>query len=191
MADSEQLDVLEKRIESLEQIVFGCAEKDALYPKVSESDIKCIESLVEINNKLSTAITGKKRIPKAFSKVSDLKMCLDPAYSDELTLSESAKTDTVLAEEEFLKQQAARLDTMQQLEEMIDSEHIKAVPKFSSKLHELSQIHINQQDQAALVTEDVQKLLDSYNTIVTLLSKQFVKWDETVTNLEIASQGKK
>ncbi|ESP00644.1 hypothetical protein LOTGIDRAFT_157925 [Lottia gigantea] len=190
MADSEQLDTLEKTIEGLEQIVFGCVEKDAHYPKVSETKVQCIDSLLEINNKISTSVTGKKRIPKAFTKLNELKLSLDPAYTDEMTLSESAKIDTVLAEEEFLREQANRLDTMQQLEEMISSEHIKAVPKFSGKLHELSQVQIKQQDQTALITEEVQQALDSYNTIITLLSKQFAKWDEIVTNAEIAAQKK-
>lgn len=34
MADTAQLDVLEKRITALESLVFGNADKDALYPKV-------------------------------------------------------------------------------------------------------------------------------------------------------------
>lgn len=34
MAATCQIDVLEKRIESLEALVFGNADKDALYPKV-------------------------------------------------------------------------------------------------------------------------------------------------------------
>ena len=34
MADTVQLDVLEKRIAALESLVFGNADKDALYPKV-------------------------------------------------------------------------------------------------------------------------------------------------------------
>lgn len=34
MADTVQLDGVEKRISALESIVFGNADKDALYPKV-------------------------------------------------------------------------------------------------------------------------------------------------------------
>ncbi|XP_067664684.1 dynactin subunit 3-like isoform X2 [Haliotis asinina] len=184
MASTCQIDVLEKRIERLEALVFGNADKDALYPK-------CIDNLSNIQSKVVAATAGRKKIPKAYERLPDLQNYLDPSYTEELTTSNDTKAEIILAEEDFLRQQATRLERMQNLEELFDSEHIKATPKLAGKLHELSQIQIKQQDQASQFNDEARACLEAYNSIVTLLSKQFVQWDEILTKAEIAAQPRK
>ncbi|KAL3866949.1 hypothetical protein ACJMK2_044194 [Sinanodonta woodiana] len=182
MAD-DQLDALERRLENLEKTVFGGADKDAYYPK-------CVDTLTNIQNKLNTAVAGRKKIGRLYERLSELQCYLDPRSADELTLSQGAKAELILAEEEFLCKQAARFDTMQKLKDTVDSEHIKAVPSLAPKLQDLSQLQIKQQDQTAELTEDTRHLLASYNSIITILSKQFVQWDEILTKLEQETQSK-
>lgn len=182
MADN--LDVFEKRLELLETRVFGGSNKDAHYPK-------CTDVLANVQSNLTKSITGKKKINKIFDRLSELRECLDPAKADEMTLSEAAKTEIILAEEDFLLQQSARLETLGQLQDTLDSEHIKAVPSLTGKLQDLSELTIEQQDQAGKLSEDIENLLSTYNAIITVLSKQFVKWDETVTKIEQARNSQK
>ncbi|KPP72942.1 hypothetical protein Z043_108007, partial [Scleropages formosus] len=65
-----------------------------------------------------------------------------------------------------------------------------AVPEHATKLQRLSQIHIRQQDQTQAVSEEVRKQFEDYNKMMFLLSKQFSQWDETLRQLEGATQVK-
>ncbi|KAL8577282.1 hypothetical protein ACOMHN_062791 [Nucella lapillus] len=191
MADTAQLEVLEKRMTALESIVFGNADKDALYPKDKPPRVQCIESLLVLQNKVMAAVTGKKKLMQIHQNLPALRKYMDPAYTDELGLSDDAKAEVILAEEDYLRRVAAQLQSIKEQDEMISSEHVKSVPKLSGKLQELSQIHIQQQDETAQVTEETARLIDSYNSVITTLSKMFVQWDAEVTKLEIQSQPKK
>ncbi|XP_033750441.1 dynactin subunit 3-like isoform X2 [Pecten maximus] len=183
MAD-DQLDQLENRITLLESLVFGSSDKDALYPK-------CIDSLQNVQAKTNGAVQGKKRITQTYSKLMDIQQYLDPSYTDEMTVSDSAKADTLIADEDFIRQQTVRLETMETLKDCINSEHLKALPKNTSKFQELSRAQLNQQDKTAEITDDVRNILSAYNNIVSMVSKQFVQWDETVTKLEMAKLSRK
>lgn len=176
MADHE-LDALEERLDFIENVVFGNSEKDAFYPK-------CIDKLANIQEKISTATKNKKRITEIYKKSGELQKFLDPAYTDEMTMSEEAMEEVIMAEEEYLTDQAKNLQKMEELKPTLDSEHLKATPRFTEKFEALSQIQIKQQDQTADLTEEARKLLATYNNIITLVSRQFVQWDETLTKME-------
>ncbi|XP_061172365.1 dynactin subunit 3-like isoform X2 [Saccostrea echinata] len=176
MADHE-LDALENRLDIIENKVFGSSEKDAFYPK-------CIEKLANIQEKISTATKNKKRISEIYRKSKEVQKYLDPAYTDEMTMSDEAKEEVIIAEEEFLRGQAKHLEMMEELKSTLDSEHLKSTPKFTEKFEALSHIQIKQQDQTSELTEEARKLLATYNNIITLVSRQFVQWDEILTNIE-------
>ncbi|XP_025097887.1 dynactin subunit 3-like isoform X1 [Pomacea canaliculata] len=191
MADTVQLDGVEKRISALESIVFGNADKDALYPKDKPPRIQCIESLLALQTKILASVDGKKKTEQVFANLPQLRQYMDPAYTDELILSDEAKSEIVLAEEDFLNRMASQLQVIKENEGAINSEHVRNVPKLSEKLQELSKIQIKQQDETAEVTEEAAKLIDSYNSTITTLSKIFIQWDEELTRLEMASKPKK
>ncbi|XP_073539353.1 dynactin subunit 3 isoform X2 [Phyllobates terribilis] len=92
--------------------------------------------------------------------------------------------------EPYILSQAALLEQLHSLQPLLDSEHIKAVPALASKLQTLSQIHIKQQDQSEEVTAETKRLLEDYNKMTLLLSKQFVMWDEVLSQVEAAQQVK-
>ncbi|BFY97395.1 hypothetical protein BsWGS_00435 [Bradybaena similaris] len=191
MADGTSIDFVEQRISALESLVFGAAEKDAEYPKDGKAKGQCIDGMLEIQGKIQTALSGKKKATLLYEKLPELKMYLDHAYTDEMMLSEDARTETVLAEAEFLEQQSVLLQKLSENQTHINSEHIQAVPKLADKLQTLSRLHIDQQDEVAHLTEETRRLLSAYNNIVTLLSKQFLMWDETLTQLEVKAASKK
>ncbi|KAK7116775.1 hypothetical protein V1264_002395 [Littorina saxatilis] len=184
MADTSPLDVLEKRITDLESLVFGNADKDALYPK-------CIESMLVLQNKIMAAVAGKKKLTSVYQNLPALRRYMDPAYTDEMGLSEEAKAEVIFAEEDYLRRVASQLQTVKEHDESLSSEHVKSVPTLSGKLQELSQIHIQQQDNTAQVTEETARLIDAYNSVITTLSKMFIQWDADITKMEMKTQTKK
>lgn len=152
---------------------------------------QCIDSLHNVQNKTNAAVQGKKRISQAYSKLSNIQQYLDPSYTDEMTVSDSAKADTLIADEDFIRQQTAKLEMMESLKDCINSEHMKALPKNTSKFQELSRIQLDHQDKTADLTDEVRNMLSAYNNIVSMTSKQFVQWDETLTKLEQAKLSRK
>lgn len=175
------IDILEDRVKNLENLVFGSSDKDVECPK-------CVESLHNVHSKMMVSVAGHKNIAESFSKLAQIEKYLDPEYTDELTITQPAKLEMILAEENLIKQTASSMEELKCLEEVISSEHIKAAASSHEKMQALSQIHLKQQDEAARLTENVRSLLTSYNMIVTLLSKQFVLWDKMVTELEIQAK---
>ncbi|XP_026517095.1 dynactin subunit 3 [Terrapene carolina triunguis] len=122
--------------------------------------------------------------------VEDLIKYLDPQYIDRMAVPDAMKLQFILAEEQFILSQVALLEQVNNLQPFLDSAHIKAAPDHAAKLQRLAQIHIQQQDQCEAVTENVRVLLEDYNKMTLLLSKQFVQWDEMLTQLEAAKQVK-
>ncbi|CAJ0942189.1 unnamed protein product, partial [Ranitomeya imitator] len=122
--------------------------------------------------------------------VDDLMKYLDPQYIDRIAVPDAMKLEFILAEEPYILSQAALLEQLHSLQPLLDSEHIKAVPAQASKLQTLSQVHIKQQDQSEEVTAESKRLLEDYNKMTLLLSKQFVMWDEVLSQIEAAQQVK-
>lgn len=182
MADS-KLDVFDERLESLEKRVFGDFDKDADYPKV-------LDSLCSINTQINSATAGRPQIEAVFKRLGELDEYLDTDAVDHLTVSLSANMDLILAEEDVIREHASTLEQIEQMCDVLGSEHIKAVPSLQTQLYELSTVHIQQQDQLAELSGEATTLLDKYNSIISLLSKQFAHWDAIITDMELAKQQK-
>ncbi|XP_060617126.2 dynactin subunit 3 [Anolis sagrei] len=185
-ASSAELHQLQGRLEALEGRVFGAsAGKDA-----SGSARKIGDGLGKVQVTLNNIASKRERVKILFKKIEDIIKYLDPQYIDRMAIPDAMKLQFILAEEQSIMAQAALLEQVSSLQPYLDSAHIKAAPDHAAKLQRLSQIHIQQQDQSEAVTENVRLLLDDYNTMTLLLSKQFVQWDELLTKLEAAKQVK-
>lgn len=184
MADS-KLDVLDETLEALERRVFGDMDKDTDYPKESP---EVLDTLCSVNAQINSSTAGRPQIEAIFKRLTELDKYLDTETVDNLTVSLSAKMDVILAEEDVIREHASALEQIEQMCDVLGSEHIKAVPALESQLYDLSKVHIKQQDELVKLSEGTKMVLDQYNTIVTLLSKQFAQWDAVLTQLEIARQ---
>lgn len=184
MADA-WLDVMEQRLDDLEKLVFDTEDKEICYPK---DNSEVISTLASQNSQLNCALAGHKKTEAVISRLPELTQLLDPVYTDRLTLSQAAKAEVVLAEEELIRQQAANLEKVEQMLNLLNSEHIKFVPSLQGKLQELGKVHIKQQDDASELTEQTKSLLLYYNNCINLLSKQFIAWDAKLTQIEISKQ---
>ncbi|XP_040977541.1 dynactin subunit 3-like isoform X5 [Aquila chrysaetos chrysaetos] len=92
--------------------------------------------------------------------------------------------------EQVIPSRAALLEQVKNLQPILESASIQAVPDHAAKLQRLSQIRIQQQEQRQDLTDSVKMLLEDYNKMTLLLSKQFVQWNEILTRLEMAKEAK-
>ncbi|CAH1263136.1 Hypp2633 [Branchiostoma lanceolatum] len=183
MADGSEIAVLEARLQRLEEAVYA--------EEVEQRPEPAVETLANFQSLVGISLEGYDRIKQAWRKLEDIEKFLDPAFVDRLTLPDTAKAEIVLSAEKDIKTLAAQLEELQKMKDVFDSEHVRATANYTSQLHSLAQVHIDQQEQAEVLTDDVRRMLSEYNRLVDLMSKQFVLWDETLTKYETANLPKK
>ncbi|XP_065716902.1 dynactin subunit 3 [Patagioenas fasciata] len=178
-AGAAELQRLQWRLEELEQLVGG-----------GDGAGKVADELVKVQVALSNIAGKKERIKILFKKIEDVIKYLDPQYIDRMAVPDAMKLQFILAEEQVIPSRAALLEQVKNLQPILDSTNIQAVPDHAAKLQRLSQIHIQQQEQRQDLTNGVKKLLEDYNKMTLLLSKQFIQWNEILTQLEAAKEAK-
>ncbi|XP_072715181.1 dynactin subunit 3-like isoform X1 [Ciconia boyciana] len=182
---------LQWRLEELEQ----CVGDRICGPR------KVVDELVKVQVALSNIAGKRERIKILFKKserprggglgaVEDVIKYLDPQYIDRMAVPDATKLQFILAEEQVIPSQAALLEQVKNLQPILESASIQAVPDHAAKLQRLSQIHIQQQEQHQDLTDSVKTLLEDYNKMTLLLSKQFVQWNEILMQLEMAKEAK-
>ncbi|KAK5861716.1 hypothetical protein PBY51_017172 [Eleginops maclovinus] len=175
-----EADKLEMRLLTLESRIYGERRNKSAKPA------KCAESLARIQAGLTNTANKRERVKILHKKIEDLLKYLDPQFTDHITVPDAMKLEFILAEEDFLLSQAALLEQASTLQPLLDSNYIRDVPEHATKLQRLSQIHIKEQDQTETQYLEVKKLIEEYNKMMFLLSKQFAQWDETLRKLEEA-----
>ncbi|NXH17651.1 DCTN3 protein, partial [Bucco capensis] len=177
-----ELQQLQWRLEELERRVGGgegaCGQR------------KVADELVKVQMALSNIAGKRERIKILFKKIEDVIKYLDPQYIDRMAVPDAMKLQFILAEEQVIPSRAALLEQVKNLQPILDGASIQAVPDHAAKLQRLSQIHIQQQEQRHDLTGSVKTLLEDYNKMTLLLSKQFVQWNEILTRLEAAKEEK-
>ncbi|XP_065519277.1 dynactin subunit 3 isoform X1 [Lathamus discolor] len=151
---------------------------------------KVADELVKVQVALNNIASKRERIKILFKKIEDVIKYLDPQYIDRMAIPDTIKLQFILAEEQLIPSRAALLEQVKNLQPVLDSTSIQAVPDHAAKLQRLSQIHIQQQEQRHHLTDSVKTLLEDYNKMTLLLSKQFVQWNEILTQLETAKEAK-
>ncbi|NXY51280.1 DCTN3 protein, partial [Ceuthmochares aereus] len=152
--------------------------------------LQVADELVKVQMALNNIAGKRERIKILYKKIEDVIKYLDPQYIDRIAVPDAMKLQFILAEEQVIPTQAALLEQVKNLQPVLDSASIQAVPDHAAKLQRLSQIHIQQQEQRKDLTDNVKTLLEDYNKMTLLLSKQFVQWNEILTRLE-AAKGEK
>ncbi|XP_063082296.1 dynactin subunit 3 isoform X1 [Cavia porcellus] len=183
---------LQARVEELERWVYG--------PVGARGSRKVADGLVKVQVALGNIASKRERVKILYKKilcfhlgtflVEDVIKYLDPEYIDRIAIPDASKLQFILAEEQFILSQVALLEQVDTLLPMLDSASIQAVPEHAARLQHLAQIHIQQQDQCVEITDESKTLLEEYNKTTMLLSKQFVQWDELLSQLEAAKQVK-
>ncbi|XP_035421784.1 dynactin subunit 3 [Cygnus atratus] len=174
------LERLRWRLEELEQRLGG----GACEPR------KVADELVKVQVALSNIAGKRERVKILFKKIEDVIKYLDPQYIDRMAVPDTMKQQFILAEEQVIPSRAALLEQVKNLQPVLDSASIQAVPDHAAKLQRLSQIQMQQQDQCKQFSDGVKMLLEDYNKTTLLLSKQFVQWNEILMQLEAAKEAK-
>lgn len=185
MEGRSNIEDLDARLQILEKRVYG---DRASKPNKT---VKCVDALSKVNAALANTANKRERVKILHKKIEDLLKYLDPQFTDYIAVPDGMKLEFILAEEEFLRSQAAMLEQVHNLQPCLDSNHIKSVPELTTKVQRLSQLHIKQQDQNEELSAEVKKLFEEYNKMMFLLSKQFAQWDETLRKLEGPKPGPK
>ncbi|XP_068523186.1 dynactin subunit 3 [Anas acuta] len=174
------LERLRWRLEELEQRLGG----GACEPR------KVADELVKVQVALSNIAGKRERVKILFKKIEDVIKYLDPQYIDRMAVPDTMKQQFILAEEQVIPYRADLLEQVKNLQPILDSASIQAVPDHAAKLQRLSQIQMQQQDQCKQFSDGVKALLEDYNKTTLLLSKQFVQWNEILMQLEAAKEAK-
>ncbi|XP_014663631.1 PREDICTED: dynactin subunit 3-like [Priapulus caudatus] len=175
---------IENRIDVLENRVFGKADKDAEYPK-------CVNTLTAVNKRLTAATKGREKVNQCMKRLYDIEKYIDPEYGNTLLLPQTAKLEVILDGEDRIRDMVSQLDKLEILKHVLNSEHIKATPALAEKLQNLNQIHLQQQDQGESITEETKQLIDTYNSLTTTISKQFIQWNTILQTHEAELSDKK
>ncbi|NWH78015.1 DCTN3 protein, partial [Piaya cayana] len=106
---------------------------------------KVADELVKVQMALNNIAGKRERIKILYKKIEDVIKYLDPQYIDRMAVPDAMKLQFILAEEQVIPTQAALLEQVKNLQPVLDSASIQAVPDHAAKLQRLSQIHIQQQ----------------------------------------------
>ncbi|XP_065519278.1 dynactin subunit 3 isoform X2 [Lathamus discolor] len=106
---------------------------------------KVADELVKVQVALNNIASKRERIKILFKKIEDVIKYLDPQYIDRMAIPDTIKLQFILAEEQLIPSRAALLEQVKNLQPVLDSTSIQAVPDHAAKLQRLSQIHIQQQ----------------------------------------------
>ncbi|XP_023230866.1 uncharacterized protein LOC111630936 [Centruroides sculpturatus] len=112
------LELLENRVSELERTVYGDE-------KPTKPTSQCMDMLLSVNTQLQSLIASREKIFAVFAKIEEIEKCLDPDYADELALTDSAKLELILSEEDKIRQTAECLQKVNDLKFVLDSQHIK------------------------------------------------------------------
>jgi len=168
------LDDLEKRVSELEFAVRGNGTIS------KEDDIKnpLNDRLVKITQNLANIQTQYEPIAQFLKQYTASSSLINSAGGDEFTLSDSAKLEVILACEDSLKNTSESLKTISELQKFVNPESLQTVPKLFGQLKQIEVTNLDQKALTSEVCENLAHQITSYNTIIDLLSKKFIYWDQ-------------
>ncbi|KAF5905732.1 dual specificity protein kinase TTK, partial [Clarias magur] len=140
-------DELDNRLQALEKRVYG--ERGQ-----SSKPVKCVESLAKINSALANTANKRERVKILHKKIEDLLKYIDPQFTDHIAVPDAMKLEFILAEEDFLRSQAALLEQVNNLQPLLDSPHIKGMDEEENTERKL---------QIAMLCQKLEKIKRYYN----------------------------
>ncbi|GAB6031228.1 Dynactin subunit 3 [Chamberlinius hualienensis] len=178
--DNQELKVILDRLENLENKIYKKDHTDI------NSDIKVEDVFQNVSNKINIALIGREKVKSIFKRIDEIERLLEPSLGEELTLTDSSKLSIIKCQENLVKERLEQLQKINDLESVLNSEHVKAVPSLQGKLKSMKHIQFQQEEQVSNLSDDVQKLISSYNSLISLLTQQFILWEDIVTKAELA-----
>lgn len=179
--DSEQiaLESLTNRVQKLYTQVF------TLHQPADTIQKPC--SIIEESNCTLKEVEKRHSVVKQlWNKLPVLDEYLSTDFLDKIGVTDDVKKTLILASEDNLKLLSEQLKELKSLENVTNNQSLKAVPEHSKKLIPIVEGNIEQRDKLDELDQRIQQLLLAYNNVISTLSKQFMIWNNFVTQCELA-----
>lgn len=179
MESDKVLGSLQERLDSLEKAVLGPDQGTKTTQKFS-----CLERISSMDSRMRNSARNRENIRQAWIRLEEIDKWVGVHLAEKTSLSDEAKADIILAQEDAIAATAEALATVQQLQAFSNASSFADIPQLSTRLQPLIPVHIEQQEKAGQVSEGVSRLLASYNHIINMLSEHFVALEQFVSVLE-------
>ena len=186
MADG--IEILEDRVASLEKQICGTDRASIANNSIPEGPV--IETLMNANVFVSSALSGRKNANTLISRLPELSSYLD-LHFDDSELQTDAKLEFILATELEIREDLRLLTEMQKLMPMLETDRIRDVPELSKTLSSITLNYLKMNEESKTLTGEIYELFTKYNSIITRISESLIAMDAGITAVEIAAVSKK
>jgi len=176
--NQEAIDSLTERVNRLYNQVFTIPQPADSIKKPCDiiDETRCIFEQVEKKNSV---------VKQLWKTLPQLEEFLSTEFMNKIGLTDEVKTTLVLASEDNLRILSTQLEELKTLQNIPNASSLQGVPDNSKKLQPIIQGQMEQKEDLEEVNGRLQLLLCAYNDIISTLSKQFVIWNNLVTQCEL------
>jgi hypothetical protein len=185
------MEAIERRLAQLETKILGSHNPGC---KSSSSSTAVVPALNQLARQCGNAVERRgERIAPLLRRTAELERYLDPSFGEAaaaaggLLLAPSVKLELVLAREEKLREVDALLARVERGRAAINGEGFQRVPELEPRLLELARLHLEQEGEGRELTAETLQLMEQYNDILETLTKTFLRYDVTTTELTVTA----
>jgi len=168
----------------MEEQVFGQAGVPMAGQVMAKPDKSCIEQLEGFQKQFQESTGKRDKVQRILSRVNEIEKYLDPSFVDDLSISTDGKIAVILSEETKLREMAAALEQIIELQDILNSEHLKVGADLAARLSALQQSELAQQEQSVEFQREAASLLEAYSTSIGLVNRRLVDWDQRLAQHE-------
>lgn len=179
VAAEDHVSSLRRRLWVLEQKVMGNQPPDK-HPLLDTLDI--------LNRRLQTFSSKSEVVKKAWQKIPELETILKPGVATSPQLTVKAKEELLLCYTEQMEGTGSQVDQLLSLKKVVNSSAFQGMESQQTRISSLAKTHIRQEEEAAELSAQVEKFVDTYSKLLLQISSKCVELNDTVTQLEKSSQ---
>lgn len=179
----EALTIIEKRIESLNQILGNLPDEDSKSENLSDS-------IISANTLICSAMSGREKITNVVKRSSELEHYLDPAFIDEKQdiKAKEVYINTIAPE---LAANFESLDEIKKLESTLGAEYFRSIPDVTEKLKTMNEISLEQGQRNDLLEESLVLAMQRYCEIQAGIKESLNGMNDRLDRLEDKMKQKK
>jgi len=168
---------METRVSAMEDQVFGEMDKNGQYAKAADV-------VLGFNNRLGNALGDYERAVMIMKRLDELETYLDPLYGADALCAPATLAGELLGTEQQIRQLAQQLDQLQQLQPLLDSEHIQGHSDLRARLEAVSVRHLSHAERLGRLQDRVRSTTTAYHQVVGTLADTLVQLEEQVARAE-------
>ncbi|KAJ1674802.1 hypothetical protein EV182_002534 [Spiromyces aspiralis] len=176
------MDVLRARLEVIERLV-GAGHDDPT---------NLVARLNKVNSTVSSVLERNAALSKLEAKYNQCRSLLECGSELKLeaqTMQIPAKAEVVLASEDYIRELAADLRRIEELEKYVNSPHYDQAAKLREAASQVGDQSHNAKIQYEQLATRIARIVDQYHTGVNVLSELFLQSDQILSQLEAKVAG--